>query len=67
MLAQDAKAEGWKWVEIQPDVDHQAVSRYRRVYAPELPLSTEAQAEINTLEERRDHLADQLEEEKDAD
>lgn len=66
-LAETTKAEGWKWVEIQPEMDHQAISRYRRVYAPELPLSAEAQAEINALEQKREHLTDQLQEEDDAD
>ena len=66
-LAETAKAEGWKWVEIQPDIDHQAISRYRRVYAPELPLSPKAQAEIDELEQKRELLTDQLEEESDVD
>ncbi|HEX4231436.1 MAG TPA: ParB/RepB/Spo0J family partition protein [Bryobacteraceae bacterium] len=67
MLAEDAKAEGWKWVEIQPEIDHQALSRYRRVYAPELPLSREAQAEIDELQHKRGLLTSQLEQEGDAD
>ena len=66
-IAENTKAEGWKWVEIQPDIDHQAISRYRRVYAPELPLSPEEQAEIDELEQKRELLTDQLEEESDAD
>ncbi|MGH9770203.1 MAG: ParB/RepB/Spo0J family partition protein [Candidatus Acidiferrales bacterium] len=66
-VAETAKADGWKWVEIQPEGDYQAVSRYRRVYAPELPLSAEAQAELEALEETRNALADQLEEHDNAD
>ncbi|MGH9771344.1 MAG: ParB/RepB/Spo0J family partition protein [Candidatus Acidiferrales bacterium] len=66
-VAESIKADGWKWVEIQPAGDYQAISRYRRVYAPELPLSPEAQAEIEALEQTRDTLADQLEEGSEAD
>ncbi|MGA8597940.1 MAG: ParB/RepB/Spo0J family partition protein [Bryobacteraceae bacterium] len=66
-LAEASKAEGWKWVEIQPDVDYQAISRFRRVYASELPLSPEAQAEIEALEQKRDALIDPLEEENELD
>lgn len=66
-LAETTKAEGWKWVEIQPEMDHQVISRYRRVHAPELPLSAEALAEIDALEQKREYLTDQLEEEDEAD
>lgn len=66
-LAEAAKTDGWKWVEIQPEVDHQAISRYRRVYAPELPPSAEDQAEIEALEDKRAVLTDQLEGDTDDD
>jgi ParB family transcriptional regulator, chromosome partitioning protein len=66
-VAENTKAGGWKWVEIQPEMDYQAISRYRRVYAPELPLSPEAQAEIEALEQKRDLLTDSLEEEDEMD
>lgn len=66
-LAEETKAEGWKWVEIQPDVDYQAISRFRRVYAPELPLSPEAEAEIDALQQKRDALTDPLEAENELD
>jgi ParB family transcriptional regulator, chromosome partitioning protein len=66
-IAENTKADGWKWVEIQPEMDYQAISRYRRVYAPELPLSPEAQTEIEALEQKRDLLTDSLEEEGEMD
>lgn len=66
-LEETVKAEGWKWIEIQPEIEYQAISRYRRVYAPELPLSTDAQVEIAALEQKRELLTDQLEEESDVD
>ncbi len=64
-IAEASKAEGWKWIEIQPEADHRAISRYRRIYAPELPLSRDAQAEIDNLEEKRNALVNQLEEQGD--
>jgi len=65
-LSDEIENEGWKWTEIQPEIDHQAISRYRRVYAPELPLSEEAQAEITALEETRERLAEKLADEEEA-
>jgi ParB family chromosome partitioning protein len=65
-LSDEIENEGWKWIEIQPEIDHQAISRYRRVHAPELPLSEEAQAEITALEETRERLAEKLADEEEA-
>jgi len=69
-LAESIKADGWKWAEVQPEMDHQAISRHKRVHAPELPLSAEAQAEISALESQRDvfvnPLGEQDEDEEDA-
>ena len=61
-LADEAKADGWKWVEVLPEVNHQTMSCCRRVHAPELPLTREAQAKIAELEQRRNDLVTQLEE-----
>jgi ParB family chromosome partitioning protein len=65
-LSDEIENEGWRWIEIQPEIDHQAISRYRRVNAPELPLSEEAQAEITALEETREGLAEKLADEEEA-
>ena len=46
---------------LEPEIDHQAISRCRRAYAPELPLSAEAKAEIDNLKEERDNLVNQFE------
>jgi ParB family chromosome partitioning protein len=44
------QAEGWKWIEIMPHYDYQAVADMRRIY-PEAPsLSADAQAKIEALE-----------------
>ncbi len=61
-LAETVQAEGWKWVQVQPETDNQAISRHKRVHAPELPLSAEAKAEIEDLEAQRDAFVNQLEE-----
>jgi ParB family transcriptional regulator, chromosome partitioning protein len=60
-IADTVKAEGWKWVEVQPDLDHQWVSRHKRVYAPKAQLSSELAAEVAALEKERDGLEQSLE------
>ncbi len=30
-LATAAKAEGWKWIDVQPQIDHQALGKFRRI------------------------------------
>jgi ParB family chromosome partitioning protein len=65
-LSDEIENEGWKWIEIQPEIDHQAISRYRRIYTPELPLSEDAQAEITALEETRERVAAKLADEEEA-
>ena len=61
-LAEGVQAEGWKWVEIQPEVNHQSVSRYKRIHAPAIPFPEEVQAKLSALEQQRDNLMQQLEE-----
>lgn len=62
-IAEEIKADGWKWVEVQPEIDHQSFSKLKRVYAEELPLSAEAEAELVTLQSERERLESQLNEE----
>jgi len=59
-IAQALETEGWKWITVQPEIDHTFVNRHRRVNAPLLPLSAEDEAEIQTLETERDADADQV-------
>ncbi len=61
-LAETVQAEGWKWVGVQQETDHRAISRHKRVHAPELPLSEEAKAEVEALEGQRDAVVNQVEE-----
>ncbi len=60
-IGEGATAEGWKWVEAQPELNHQSLSRFKRIPARALPLPAEVQAELSALEQRRDGLVQQLE------
>ena len=62
VLAENVKADGWKWVEVQPELNYAAISRCRRLHAPELPLSQEQQAELTELQEKRDAVLNGLQE-----
>jgi ParB family chromosome partitioning protein len=64
-LAEEVKADGWKWVDVQPEIDHQALAKLRRIYAPEVPLSAEAEAELAKLQEDRETVYSQLNNEED--
>jgi ParB family chromosome partitioning protein len=62
-IAQALETEGWKWITVQPEIDHTFVNRHRRVNAPLLPLlplSAEDEAEIQTLETERDAVPDDV-------
>jgi ParB family chromosome partitioning protein len=53
-LAEREKADGWKWIEIQPDLDRQSVSRLRRLQPERVPLPEKVQKKIRSLEAKRD-------------
>lgn len=58
------KAEGWKWVEIAPEIDWQVLSEYSRCYPHSEDLTEEQAAELERLEARYHELelCDQSEE-----
>jgi ParB family chromosome partitioning protein len=60
VVAQGLETEGWKWITVQPEIDHTFVNRHRRVNAPLLPLSAEDEAEIQTLETELDAIPDEV-------
>jgi ParB family chromosome partitioning protein len=64
VIANGLEQEGWKWITIQPEIDHQFVNSHRRISAPLLPLSEEAQAEIAALEKELDLAEDRLNQER---
>jgi ParB family transcriptional regulator, chromosome partitioning protein len=54
--AEAVRTEGWKWVEIQPEADYDALRRFRRIYPEREPIGEEQQAECDRLAERYDAL-----------
>jgi len=60
-IADDVRAEGWSWVEIEPMLDRGMLAAYRRSHPDQRPVSEEQQAEIDTLSATYDELADSSE------
>ncbi|HTF61378.1 MAG TPA: hypothetical protein VK638_01565 [Edaphobacter sp.] len=59
-IADELKSEGWKCVAVQPEIDHTFVNRHRRVNAPLLSLSAEAQVDLEALAHERDALVERF-------
>ncbi len=47
--AEAIRAEGWKWIEIGPDLDYAALRSFYRIYPQAPPLAPERQAELGSL------------------
>lgn len=65
-FAQDVekqKAEGWSWVEVQPELDYGHLAHFRRLPPAEVGLSDVEEAHAKELAERHDALVEGLEEE----
>jgi ParB family chromosome partitioning protein len=60
--AEAVRAEGWKWVEIQPELDYEERSQFARRHPEHLPLSQEDAAEQKRLAEEYQTLFDAMEE-----
>ena len=45
-LATDAKADGWKWIDVQPQVDHQSLGKFRRIQPTPEPLPKKDAAKL---------------------
>ena len=54
--AEAIRAEGWKWVEIMPELDYAALRQYRRLYPETQPPDDTQQAEIDRLTAAYDAL-----------
>ncbi|MCK7615015.1 ParB/RepB/Spo0J family partition protein [Roseibium sediminicola] len=54
--AEAIRAEGWKWVEIVPEIDWQALQDYDRRYPEHGELTEEQAEELETLEQRYHEL-----------
>jgi len=57
--AEAIRAEGWKWVEIQPERDHAAFRGFGHVYPERQPLTEEQEAELSRLTAAHDALCEQ--------
>jgi ParB family chromosome partitioning protein len=66
-LANDAKAEGWKWIDVQPQIDHQTFGKFRRIQPTPMPLPKKDAVKIAKLEEKKAELQEQTETDSDAD
>ncbi len=67
LLAADAKAEGWKWIDVQPQTDHQALGKFRRIQPLPVPLPKKDAAKVAKLEQKLAKLQEQTETDAEAD
>jgi ParB family transcriptional regulator, chromosome partitioning protein len=58
-IAGEITAEGWKWVTISPDLDHDAIDRMRRVYPQAAALTRKQEAKRERLSHDYDALIEQ--------
>jgi ParB family chromosome partitioning protein len=56
-LADEVRAEGWKWVEVMPRLDHAFTAGMRRAYASPRALSQDEQAKLDALEAEFEAIA----------
>jgi hypothetical protein len=64
--AETVRAEGWKWVEVEPELNFEALDRFRLRRPEPLPLSEEAAAEQKRLAEEYQTLFEMGDEEDEA-
>ena len=62
-LADVLGEEGWKWVEIQPELNYQFLGRFRRLTGEPASLTEKKEAKLNKLIARREALASKLSDE----
>ena len=53
------RAEGWKWIEIMPEIGYDRLNGMGRVYPERQPITDEQQAEIERLTEAYDALIEE--------
>jgi ParB family chromosome partitioning protein len=56
--AEQLRSEGWRWVEIVPELDYEYLSDFERCYPENVPLSDDDQAELDRLTAEYDELVD---------
>ena len=55
-LANEVRAEGWKWVEILPTADYSDLSKYGRVYPVAVPQTPALRAEMESLQAEQEKI-----------
>lgn len=60
-IADQMKADGWKWVHVQPEPDHSFTARVRQIHAEASPLSPDEEVERLSLEQEHELLDQELE------
>jgi ParB family transcriptional regulator, chromosome partitioning protein len=53
------EAEGWKWIVVEPEFNHEMIAGMRRVYPEQVPLSEPDQAKLDELAQRYNALCDE--------
>ena len=61
-LAEQERAAGWKWVEVQTETDPHPYAKLRRIAPQQKPLSTEEENTLNDLLAEREVLEQKLSE-----
>jgi ParB family transcriptional regulator, chromosome partitioning protein len=61
LAAEAAKieAEGWKWIVVEPEFNHEMAAGMRRVYPEAAPLSEADQAKLDELEQHHNALGEE--------
>src|SRR5271166_6025893 len=54
-LAEEVRGEGWKWVEINPNVDYSDLTKFKRIY-PVNAASPELRSQIEALEDEQEKI-----------
>ena len=57
--AEAIRAEGWKWVEIMPEIDHSALQGFGRIEGERTPLTPDQSEEIDRLTAEYESLFDE--------
>ena len=53
------EAEGWKWITVEPEFNHEMAAGMRRVYPEAVPLGEEDQAKLDDLEQQYQTFCDE--------
>jgi ParB family chromosome partitioning protein len=66
-VAAGIKAEGWKWVAIEPNANHQFLAQFRRLAPAPVPMSAATQKTLAKLQEKAAQLQEEIDAQEDDD